>query len=126
MKKPNLRALVPFLFFSLLIIYMECVTKVFSFGSLFDSGFDYILFFSLPIGVALGLVDAVVKKPWGRILSLGGLGLIGAWLTVQLVYISMFRSVLVVSTLGMAGTALSNYWRETLSGIWNCIVPIIL
>ena len=80
-------------FFIVSILWMECVVKVWSQGTLFDRGLWFTLLFSLPAGTLCGIACSVWNErvnKWGAVALQVILML---WYGVQAVYYTIFKGV---------------------------------
>lgn len=113
-------------FFIVSILWMECVVKVWSQGTLFDRGLWFTLLFSLPAGTLCGIACSVWNErvnKWGAVALQVILML---WYGVQAVYYTIFKAFLVLDSLSMAQGAITDFWRNALDGIFHSLLPIVL
>lgn len=115
-----------YLYIPIAIFYMEVVLKIYCFDDIAFKNFFYTLLFSLCLGLFIQVIAQAFDRKVCRIISLVSLGLITLLIGVQAVYFTIFKTFTTVSAVTMAGDALTNYWRETLSGIWKSLPTIIL
>ena len=121
------------MFFAAALLYLELVYHLITDGSLLFS-----IIFLIPVVLFLASAESMVigfcgKKP-GRVLFYVLLGVEFVFYFAQLVYFSIFKQPLLFAAVGNAGAdALTNYWRETLTGIVNnwyglllMLVPIVV
>lgn len=113
------------IFFPLSVVWMECMLKWWTLGSPFGQGFLPTLLFSAALGLLLALLSSLGERKVNRIVSIAALAVLTVWFMINSVYHTIFKSFLALDSMTMAGDALSNYWRETLSGIGNSI-PVLL
>ena len=107
-------------------LWLECIYRIFCVERFFDRGLLYILLFSIPMALACTILASVWGEKGNRIAAGVILGVVTLWYMIQAVYYTIFRTVLVTKSFGMAGQALSNYWRETLAGIGKTIPALLL
>lgn len=107
------------------LLWLELVWRAVYVDRFFDRGLLYILLFTLPTALVCAFACSAWDEKTNRIVAAVLLGLFTAWFLIQAVYHTIFHTVLVTKSLGMAGDALGNYWRETLAGIWKAL-PVIL
>lgn len=107
-------------------LWLEFVYRLFCVERFFDRGLLYILLFSVPLALVCAILCSVWNEKGNRIAAGVLLGLASLWYMIQSVYFTIFRSVLVTKSFGMAGDALSNYWRETLAGIGKTLPCLLL
>ena len=108
------------------ILWLELIYRLFCVERFFDRGLLYILLFSLPASMICAILCSLWSEKANRIVAGVLLGGISLWYMIQSVYFTIFRTVLVTSSFGMAGDALSNYWRETLVGIGKTLPCLLL
>ncbi|MBO5340694.1 MAG: sulfatase-like hydrolase/transferase [Oscillospiraceae bacterium] len=106
-------------------LWLECIYRIFCVERFFDRGLLYILLFSIPLALVCTVLTSVWGEKGNRIAAGVLLGVVTLWYMIQAVYYTIFHTVLVTKSFGMAGQALSNYWRETLVGIGKTI-PVLL
>lgn len=106
-------------------LWLECVYRIFCVEHFFDRGLLYILLFSIPAALVCTIFTCVWGQKGNRIAAGVVLGVVTLWYMIQSVYYTIFHTVLVTKSFGMAGQALGNYWRETLVGIGKT-VPVLL
>ena len=107
-------------------LWLELVYRLFCVERFFDRGLLYILLFSIPLALICTVLCSLWNKKGNLISTSVLLGLSSLWYMVQAVYFTIFRTVLVTKSFGMAGDALSNYWRETLGGIGKTLPCLLL
>lgn len=107
------------------LLWLEAVFRLFYVPDFFDRGLLYILLFSLPIAGVCTLLCSLWSGRTNRIVAGVLLGGISLWYMIQAVYNTIFHTMLVTKSFGMAGQAIGNYWRETLVGIGKAL-PVIL
>ena len=107
-------------------LWLELIYRLFCVERFFDRGLLYILLFSIPAALLCTILSSVWNKKGNFIAAGILLGLTTLWYMIQAVYFTIFRTVLVTKSFGMAGDALSNYWRETLAGIGKTLPCLLL
>lgn len=107
------------------ILWLELIWRAFYVERFFDRGLLYIVLFSLPAALVCAFISSLWGKKGNRIAAGVLLGLLTLWYATQAVYNTIFHSMLVTKSFGMAGQVFSNYWRETLVGIGKTL-PVIL
>ena len=122
----NWNILKPLIFFLCSILWQETIYRLFCVESFFDRGLFYIVLFSVPIAALCAILCSVWNEKGNRIATWTLLSLGSLWYMIQSVYFTIFHTVLLTSSFGMAGDALSNYWRETLVGIGKTLPCIVL
>ena len=107
-------------------LWLELIYRLFCVERFFDRGLLYILLFSIPAALLCTILSSIWNKKGNFIAAGVLLGLTTLWYMIQAVYFTIFRTVLVTKSFGMAGDALSNYWRETLVGIGKTLPCLLL
>jgi len=107
-------------------LWLELIYRLFCVERFFDRGLLYILLFSIPIALICAILCSLWSEKVNCIVAGVLLGLFSLWYMIQSVYFTIFRTVLVTKSFGMAGDALSNYWRETLAGIGRTLPCLLL
>lgn len=107
-------------------LWLELVYRFFCVERFFDRGLLYILLFSLPTALICAILCSLWNEKANRVAAGVLLGVSSLWYMIQSVYFTIFRTVLVTRSFGMAGDALSNYWRETLIGIGKTLPCLLL
>lgn len=107
------------------LLWLELIWRTVYVDRFFDRGLLYILLFTLPAALVCAVLCSLWDEKTNKIVACVLLGLLTAWFVIQAVYHTIFHTVLVTKSFGMAGDALGNYWREALSGIWRAL-PVIL
>lgn len=113
------------LFFPLSIIYMELLTKLITYGKIFDSGLLYMPLFSIVAGVALTLISTLSSEKTNRRLTLTFSSILGVFFSFECIYFNTMRTFFVFKTLAIAGDV-TEFWRETLFSIAKNSYIIIL
>lgn len=108
------------------ILWMELVWRAFYVERFFDRGLLYILLFSIPVALVCTLLSSLWGRKGNTITAGVLLGGISLWYMIQAVYNTIFHTLLVTKSFGMAGQAISDYWRETLVGIGKSLHIILL
>ena len=120
----NLKTLFRPVFLLLAVLWMECVTKLWCLGTLFDRGFGYMLLFSLPFALTLYLLTVLGKPVVNRIISYAVLGVLTVWYGTQTVYYTIFKTFLMLESFAVAGEAITDFWRNALNGVVESLLPI--
>ncbi|MBQ6810080.1 MAG: sulfatase-like hydrolase/transferase [Firmicutes bacterium] len=113
------------LFFACSFFFMECVLKVYVYGTLFDFGLLITALFSASFGVLCGVITALFKEKAGRIIGFVLLFLPGFWIMVQTVYHTIFSAFFTLYSLSGAGDA-AEFWQAAVSGILDALLPLVL
>ena len=108
------------------LLWLELVFRLFYVPGFFDRGLLYILLFSLPLAGICTLVSSCWNARTNRIVAGSLLAILSLWYMIQAVYNTIFHTLLVTKSFGMAGQAIGNYWRETLLGIVKALPAILL
>lgn len=114
------------LFFPLAVFYMEMVLMNHCYDELMGWGVFYTFMFSVVFGLGVLFISSLFKKTAGHIISCVLMGLITLYMGIQAVYFTIFKTFTTLSQFDMAGDALSEFGKETINGIQNSIVTIIL
>jgi len=115
------------IFFFVSILWLELFYRIYALNGSFDRGILYIIVFALPLAAAFTFLTKVWKsRKTNRIFGILCLSLITFWFFVETVYATVFRTVMLVSSVKMAGMVFNSYWKETLVGIWKCLYVLIL
>ena len=107
-------------------LWLEGVYRFFCVETFMDRGLLYILLFSVPLAAGCTILSSVWSEKGNCIATGVILGIVSLWYMIQTVYFTIFRTVLVTKSFGMAGEAIGNYWRETLGGIWSAMPALLL
>lgn len=111
--------------FPAMILFQELVVHVWAFGFQTDRAFLFIWLFS----TALGLFCSFFCALWGpkgcRRWALFLTAVITLWFCVQTVYFTIFRTFVVLYSVGGAGQVLQ-FWRDILAGIRAAWLPLLL
>ena len=108
------------------IIWMELILKWWALDTPFAGGILHTALFSTAIGLLLALLSCVGSPRLNKILSATALGMVTFWFCANAVYHTIFKTFPALDSLTMAGDAIGNYWRETLTGIANTLPAIAL
>lgn len=114
-----------YFYFPIAVYAMELIVKLHCFDVFFNIGLLYTFLFSVVIGVICAAVVNAVSGKAGRILAVVFMLLIILILGVQAVYFTIFKTFTSFSALNMAGDAISDFWKQTLEGIWNTMPTIL-
>lgn len=118
-----------FLFFPLSVLYMEVVFHFALYGELAVKTLVYLFLFSFAYGFLVSGVALLMPLKANRIFTIIVFALTTLLVESQYIYFRFFKSFYRVSTMGMAGGALRDFWRETLSTIsasWFAILLILI
>lgn len=115
-----------FLFVPLSVLYMEVIFHFALYGEVAVKTLVYLLLFSFAYGFLVNGVALLLPLGANRIFTLVMLVLTTLLVESQYVYFRFFKSFYRVSTMGMAGGALRDFWRETLSTISSSWFAILL
>lgn len=111
--------------FPVMILFQELVVHVWAFGFQTDRAFLFIWLFS----TALGLFCSFFCSLWGpkgcRFWTVLLTTLLTLWFCVQTVYFTIFRTFVVLYSVGGAGQVLQ-FWRDILAGIRAAWLPLLL
>jgi hypothetical protein len=110
------------IFFFLSIVYLECVLKIYVYGTLFNRGLLLMVLFSVPVACIFAILTAWAK---GKVVPLLLLILTMAYLMIQAVYYTIFSTFLTLYSFSGAGDV-SEFWKEALNGVVHSIIPLLL
>lgn len=113
------------IYFTSSIVWLELVYHLFTFGSI-QPYILYQILFSCSVGGLMCFITAFFGKRGSRIISWTFLVVVTIYFCVQLVYYSIFRTPLLFDLAQNGTQAVTAYWKETLQGILDNIVPLIL
>ena len=115
-----------FLFFPLAVLFMELVFHFALYGELPVRNLIYITLFSFAYGFFVNFLALLMPLRVNRGFTLGCLIFTTLLFESQYVYFRFFKAFYRVSMVGMAGNALRDFWRETLSTISSSWFGIVL
>lgn len=119
-------SLIPFfIFFPVSLFWMECVVKVYCFGTLISRGLLFALLFSFSFGFLGTLFSSLWGERGNRMVSILLAAASTLWYIAQTVYYAIFRTFLSLSSVEMAGAVLQ-FWRTVLTGIRDAFFPLLL
>ena len=125
-KKNNISTLLfPCLFFVGTLIYLELVAHLFIYKSI-DGKIIYPIFFAMPVGIIFAILTGFFSK-YINTLIMWLLTIVTCFIFgLQIVYYSIFKVYLSLSSFGMADDAVSEFGREVYNAIRTNIPSIIL
>jgi len=118
-----------FLFYPLSIFYMEVVFHFALYGEMPVKTLVYLALFSFATGFLINGIALLMPLKANRIFTLVCLIISTLLIESQYVYFRFFKSFYRFATMGMAGNAITDFWRETLATIstsWFAIVLLLL
>ena len=118
-----------FLFYPLSLFYMETIFHFALYGEVSVKTLFYLFFFSAAAGFLTNAIALLLPLKLNRIFTLICLAVSTILVESQYIYIRFFKAPYRFSTLGMAGNALTDFWRETLATIsssWFAVVLILI
>lgn len=110
------------------LLYMEILTKVRIFGSLFDDKFAYLAAFSAFMGLIMSSLAMLLGGKIRRIINCVLLGLMGVLFSFHVSYHNNFKTLFSWQTLGQAKDVVE-FWKEALGaalGVWYLILAFFL
>jgi len=113
-------------FFIVSILWMECVVKVWTQGTLLNRGLWFTLLFTLPAGTLCGLACSVWNERVNKWVAVLLQVLLMVWYGTQAVYYTIFKAFLVLDSLSMAQDAIADFWQNAVDGILKSLLPIVL
>ena len=111
------------------VLYMETVFHFALYGELSVKTLVYLALFSFATGFLVNGIALLLPLKANRIFTLVCLIISTLLIESQYVYFRFFKSFYRFSTMGMAGNAITDFWRETLATIsssWFAILLILL
>lgn len=99
--------------FPLYTLWLELVCRVGLFGKFLGRGLGYTALFALAIGFALCALTAVGPGLYRRAATGVFSVLLGVWFSAQIIYHTIFSTLLTLFSVGNGGAALQ-FWREAL------------
>ncbi len=121
---PRLRRALYLLFFPLAIFYMELIVISRSYGSLLGWGTLYTLIFSVGIGLGCLFIVSLLNRKAAYIASIVLTAAVFLIMCVQMIYYDIFQTFTVIAMLGMAGEAVTNFFRVMMASIFSSILWI--
>lgn len=117
----------PSIIYTLMIIYLEILTKIVMTKHVFNTGLIYMIIFTIPIVLLLTLITKSFNKKANRIISITLMLIITLLYGVQFVYFTLFSVPFSFSSIGMADQALDfvNIIKDTLLKYWYYILAIL-
>lgn len=119
------RDLVPALYFPILLFYLECIFRIFVTKTMPQATFLLTLLMCITLGSVLGLLCGLFKPKVNRILSIVLTVVIILLFAVQTVYMGVFQTPLVLSSVGGAGQVLQ-FMDIIISTILSHMLPLLL
>lgn len=80
------------LFFPALIIYFETILKISSYDNVFNSGFVFMCFFSLPAGILFYMVTSSFTEKWNKIIYIAVTAFLTFYYAAQMTYFKIFST----------------------------------
>lgn len=114
-------------FYFVSLLWMELIYRAYALDSFLDRGLLFVALFSLGLAFALTLISSIFKtRKANRTAGLICFAALTVWMLAETVYATIFRTVLVVESVKMAGQAIGSFWREMFRGIWSCLPQLLL
>jgi len=95
-----------FVFYLIMILYMELLTKVVITKHFFNSGLLYLIIFTLPIVLLLTILTRLFKKGVNKFILIFSSLIITIYFAVQYIFYNLFSVPFSFSTIGLADQAL--------------------
>lgn len=123
MKKIN-----PIIIFSILIIYLELILKIFIFKNFFNTGIIFTIIFSIPFILLFTTLSKIFNEKINKIFFYILTFITCIYYEVQLVFFKLFSLPFSFSTIGLADQALdfTNIIIETLITYWPLALSLLL
>ena len=118
-----------FLFYPLAVFYMEVVFHFAIYGEIPVKTLVYLALFSFAYGFLCSGIGLLLPLHANRVFTICTFTVTTLVVESQYVYYRFFKTFYRFSTMGMAGNALHDFWRETLATIsssWFAIVLLLL
>lgn len=120
----SIRAFFRYMYLPMAIFYLEMVLKIHCFDEIPYKNAMYTLLFSFSLGFFIQIVAMMFNRKACKVITALTILIATLIIGTQLVYFEIFKTFTSVSMVSMAGEAISNYWRELLSGIGRSAVSI--
>ena len=112
-------------FWCIALLYWEVLLHIVVFGG-FTGKFLYAVGFSIGAGLLLGLLTSFVPKKANFWVSLAVALVLTFLYGSQIVYNFIFGTLYSVSQMGQGGAAITSFWRETLTTMWEKLPWLLL
>ena len=114
-----------FIYCYLIFIYLETAFRAFTVGEL-DNRFFYVIIFSIPLATILFTVTSIAKPIVNKILFNLLIGIVTIFFCIHTVYYRIFQDFMSVYSIATGADVLGNFAKQTLIGIKNSIIPLII
>lgn len=118
------RSILQGLFWLLALIYLELLLHEVIFGHI-TGRFFYVLGFTAVIACLISAVTALFKKRVNANLTTGLVCFFCVLYVSQMIYYYIFGTMYSLAMVGLGGNAITNFWKEMLSSIWEHF-PVLL
>ena len=122
---PGLNSWLGFVVCLVIPVYLELMLHLFVYGS-FTSRAVYPVLFGLVIGSAMFALCSVFPKRVNKVLFVVVSCILVLYFEIQFVYNAIFGEFMPVWQFSFGTTAITNFWRQMLYGIWHALVKVIL
>lgn len=112
------------LFYFLSFFFMECVLKIYVYGSLFDFGLVLMALFTASFSALLAAVVGLFKGRVQRIAGFLALLLPAFWIMLQTVYYTIFSAFFTLYSFSGA-TDVAEFWKAAVTGILDAWMPLL-
>ena len=130
--RKGLNPIIGFLYLPVSVLFMELMSKLVLFGSIFEGTVYYVLLLSSSLAFLMNFIVMLLPGKPRRICSKILLGVLGFWFSFHVTYYSIFHTFFSWQSLGQAKDV-TEFWREAINaviGVWYVIlilfVPFIL
>ena len=123
-RTPYLREVIGILFLPVSLLYMETVSKINLFGSVYDDKYKYMMFLSLAMGCLLSVVAMLMSGKTRRIFCKTVLAVLAVWFSFHVSYYGNFHTFFSWQTLGQAKD-ITQFWRESIVAVFNVWYVIV-
>lgn len=117
--------LIPIFFMIGTVIYLELVFHLLIYRSI-DDKIIYPVLFSIPFGLLIGFITGLFNRIINKILLWVITAVICLVFNVQLIYNYIFKVYFSFQTIGMAGDAVTEFWKQILTAVKANLLGVIL
>lgn len=117
--------LLSLIYFPLLFFYMECIFRIFVTELPLYENLGFILLVSITVGAVFSLICSLFNARMNQIIAIVLSAIIFLLYASQTVYVSVFQTPFVISSISGAGQVLQ-FMDIILSTIWSKLAPLLL
>lgn len=107
-------------------LWLELVLRFYVYGFTFDIGFLLTTLFSLSIGVLISFLCSIWGSKANKIILRVVLLLFTLYIGTQAVYYNIFKTFVILYSVGQGGIKVLQFWREAITGIWHTFHILVL